>query len=106
MVGKLNFSILVGGRLGQYQQGLSWMLSFFEIRDRSRHLLIPSSIFHSTASKNYISVVHSYADRSTELIIKSGRKSLFSKFQISRKIKKFSSKYRISNFRNESGLKI
>lgn len=54
MVGKLNFSILVGGRLGQYRQGLSWMLSFFEIRDRSRHLLIPSSIFHSTVSHSKI----------------------------------------------------
>lgn len=83
------------------------MLSFFEIRDRASFTNTKFNFsLDSQPFKNYIFVVHSYADRSTELIIKSGRKSLFSKFQISRKIKKFSSKYRISNFRNESGLKI
>lgn len=69
--------------------------------------------FYSQPFKNYICIVHSYADKSTELIIKSGRKSLV--FQVSNfmenkkisiKVSCFEFSNRASKFNNKNSRNI
>lgn len=87
------------------------MLSSFEIRSFTNIKFNFS--FYSQPFKNYICIVHSYADKSTELIIKSGRKSLV--FQVSNfmenkkisiKVSCFEFSNRASKFNNKNSRNI